>query len=170
MPAITTSSPAPGARIADADLARLDNAEFNRIYRALLDHLVMIVRRQSLTAGEFLEFAKRFGELQRHPQSRYRHPKHPEILVLSNAADAADAADADNQRTPAAVILQYALEIAADSETELTSRAAHPEFRYRHRWQVGDVMIWDNRCVMHSRERGTATARTLYQIAVTEHV
>jgi alpha-ketoglutarate-dependent 2,4-dichlorophenoxyacetate dioxygenase len=24
-----------------------------------------------------------------------------------------------------------------------------PEFRYRHRWREGDLVIWDNRCVLH---------------------
>ncbi len=24
-----------------------------------------------------------------------------------------------------------------------------PEFIYRHRWQVGDLVMWDNRCTMH---------------------
>ena len=24
-----------------------------------------------------------------------------------------------------------------------------PEFRYRHRWREGDLVVWDNRCVLH---------------------
>jgi taurine dioxygenase len=24
-----------------------------------------------------------------------------------------------------------------------------PEFTYRHRWTVGDIVMWDNRCTMH---------------------
>jgi hypothetical protein len=24
-----------------------------------------------------------------------------------------------------------------------------PQFVYRHKWQVGDLVIWDNRCTMH---------------------
>jgi len=31
----------------------------------------------------------------------------------------------------------------------LYTHATQPEFIYRHRWQQGDVVIWDNRCVMH---------------------
>src|SRR3546814_18990258 len=31
----------------------------------------------------------------------------------------------------------------------LTDRATMHENIYRHRWQVGDVMLWDNRCAMH---------------------
>lgn len=32
---------------------------------------------------------------------------------------------------------------------DLIARATRPEDRYEHRWQVGDMLIWDNRCVLH---------------------
>lgn len=32
---------------------------------------------------------------------------------------------------------------------ELTEFATQPAFVYRHRWQAGDLVIWDNRCTMH---------------------
>ena len=32
---------------------------------------------------------------------------------------------------------------------DLVARATAPEFRYQHRWQVDDLLIWDNRCVLH---------------------
>jgi alpha-ketoglutarate-dependent 2,4-dichlorophenoxyacetate dioxygenase len=32
---------------------------------------------------------------------------------------------------------------------DLVTRATPPENRYRHQWQVGDLLIWDNRCVLH---------------------
>ena len=32
---------------------------------------------------------------------------------------------------------------------DLVTRATAPEHRYRHRWRVGDLLIWDNRCVLH---------------------
>ena len=31
----------------------------------------------------------------------------------------------------------------------LAARATRAENIYRHRWQVGDVLMWDNRCTMH---------------------
>ena len=31
----------------------------------------------------------------------------------------------------------------------LTRQATQPENIYRHRWAVGDVLLWDNRCAMH---------------------
>ena len=35
------------------------------------------------------------------------------------------------------------------------------EFIYRHRWQPGDVLIWDNRCTMHRREAFDPAARRI---------
>jgi alpha-ketoglutarate-dependent 2,4-dichlorophenoxyacetate dioxygenase len=32
---------------------------------------------------------------------------------------------------------------------ELLEQVTRPEFRYRHEWQAGDLVIWDNRCVLH---------------------
>jgi alpha-ketoglutarate-dependent 2,4-dichlorophenoxyacetate dioxygenase len=31
----------------------------------------------------------------------------------------------------------------------LLDHVTQPEFRYRHEWQQGDLVIWDNRCVLH---------------------
>jgi taurine dioxygenase/putative 2-oxoglutarate oxygenase len=31
----------------------------------------------------------------------------------------------------------------------LQEHSRSPEFVYRHRWQVGDGMLWDNRCTLH---------------------
>ena len=32
---------------------------------------------------------------------------------------------------------------------DLIEHATQPQFVYRHRWNVGDLVIWDNRCTMH---------------------
>lgn len=32
---------------------------------------------------------------------------------------------------------------------ELTGYMIQPEAEYRHRWRVGDIVIWDNRCSVH---------------------
>jgi alpha-ketoglutarate-dependent taurine dioxygenase len=31
----------------------------------------------------------------------------------------------------------------------LINEVTRPESVYHHRWQVGDFMIWDNRCILH---------------------
>ncbi len=35
---------------------------------------------------------------------------------------------------------------------EIYAYATRPEFVYRHRWQVGDIVMWDNGLTMHRRE------------------
>ncbi len=32
---------------------------------------------------------------------------------------------------------------------ELVAHATQPRFCYRHKWQQGDIVIWDDRCTMH---------------------
>ena len=33
---------------------------------------------------------------------------------------------------------------------ELTEAAIRPEHVYGHDWQPGDVVLWDNRCLLHA--------------------
>ena len=32
---------------------------------------------------------------------------------------------------------------------DLTERMIQPGAEYRHKWRVGDIVIWDNRCMVH---------------------
>jgi alpha-ketoglutarate-dependent 2,4-dichlorophenoxyacetate dioxygenase len=32
---------------------------------------------------------------------------------------------------------------------QLLDHVTQPRFRYRHEWQEGDLVVWDNRCVLH---------------------
>jgi len=32
---------------------------------------------------------------------------------------------------------------------ELNALAVHPDLTYEHRWKTGQLLVWDNRCVMH---------------------
>jgi alpha-ketoglutarate-dependent 2,4-dichlorophenoxyacetate dioxygenase len=36
---------------------------------------------------------------------------------------------------------------------ELTEHATQREFVYSHKWRVGDLVVWDNRTVMHRARR-----------------
>ena len=44
---------------------------------------------------------------------------------------------------------------------EIYEAATHSQFIYRHRWQVGDVVLWDNGMTMHRREPFDPAARRL---------
>jgi taurine dioxygenase len=36
-----------------------------------------------------------------------------------------------------------------------------PEFTYQHKWKVGDIMMWDNRCSAHARTDFDGSQRRL---------
>ena len=49
---------------------------------------------------------------------------------------------------------------------ELYEHATQPKYEYRHQWRVGDMVIWDNRSVMHqaNADYDPAEYRYLYRI------
>ena len=52
----------------------------------------------------------------------------------------------------------------AESEAlldELWAHATQPHLTFRQQWQVGDVLIWDNRCTLHRRDSFDPDARRL---------
>lgn len=44
---------------------------------------------------------------------------------------------------------------------DLWAVATRPEFVYEHVWNVGDVLMWDNRCAMHRREEFDGNQRRI---------
>ncbi|AQH05915.1 MULTISPECIES: alpha-ketoglutarate-dependent 2,4-dichlorophenoxyacetate dioxygenase [Burkholderiaceae] len=50
---------------------------------------------------------------------------------------------------------------------ELLEHATQREFVYRHRWNVGDLVMWDNRCVLHRGRRYDISARRELRRATT---
>ncbi len=55
------------------------------------------------------------------------------------------------------------LELAASEALldELWDFVARREFAWEHVWQVGDLVLWDNRCTMHRRDPFDASARRI---------
>ena len=52
----------------------------------------------------------------------------------------------------------------AESEVlldQLWAKCTDPKLVYRHQWRVGDVLMWDNRCVLHRRDAFDAGARRI---------
>ena len=79
-----------GAEVVGIDLNRpLSESEFGGIYRAFLDHGVLLLRGQKITREQHIEFSRRFGELDRHDSlPRDRHPEYPELLMVTNLPQA----------------------------------------------------------------------------------
>ena len=43
----------------------------------------------------------------------------------------------------------------------LWAHATRPEYCFAHRWQVGDLLVWDNRATLHRRDPFDETARRI---------
>ncbi len=58
---------------------------------------------------------------------------------------------------------------------DLTAHATQPEFVYRHDWQIGDLVMWDNGLVLHRRdpfdtEQNRLLKRTTVRLSPEQHI
>src|ERR1043165_4645243 len=63
-----------GAEVRGLDLREMNTTDFEGIYRAWLDHQVLLFRNQQLSDDDLIVFSRRFGELDWAPiQETGRH-------------------------------------------------------------------------------------------------
>lgn len=227
-----------GGVVHDVDLRSLDDAQFAAIQASFAEHLVLAFPGQDLTIEDQLAFARRWGQLQRHPF--YRGAEYPELMRLENRGKAKDPnehwhSDMSYELTPPKITMLYALDapaiggdtafanqhlafngLSATLQEQLRTmnafhtaeglarlykrdpadapRAIHPvvrrhedrgddalyvcrsfttkfegwrtaesrglldtlfehsarpDFQARHQWNAGDLVMWDNRSVLH---------------------
>jgi taurine dioxygenase len=65
-----------------------------------------------------------------------------------------------------AKVTQLNGQIGATILAFLFQHLMRPEFQYRHRWQEGDLMIWDNRCTLHYVVNDYDAPRRMHRISV----
>jgi len=55
---------------------------------------------------------------------------------------------------------------------ELLTHATQPQYEYRHRWRRGDLVMWDNRCLLHKAngDYDMQQVRYLYRIMLKGNV
>ena len=256
-----------GAEVRCGDVRDLSVAGFEAVHQAALDHLVILIRGQSLTDPQLIAFGHKFGTLDCAPLARTGKEKaraHPEIVVVSNVTEDGQAigvlrdaevvwhSDNSYREQPLSFSALYALEIPpvggntgfanmylaletlspalrAQSEGRtlkhdmtynsagdlragfqpvsdvrdapgpshpiirthadtgydalylgrrpnayinglsvdkseallgaLWTHATRPQLTWHHVWRPGDILMWDNRCVMHHRDPFDAGAR-----------
>lgn len=74
-----------GAEVSGIDLAQtLTDSQLADIYRAFLDHQVVVFRDQRLTPEQHIAFSGCFGDIDVNVRSRFNKPGYPEIFVVSN--------------------------------------------------------------------------------------
>jgi taurine dioxygenase len=259
-----------GAEVRGVDLGEFDEAAIDAVTEAWHGHLVLLFRDQTAGDAAFLEFSRRFGELDRAPitvTGKPHRPDLPELAVISNVVENGRAigslgnfeavwhTDMSYNKDPPRASLLYAKEIPpsggdtsfcnmyaaydrlsdelkrkiatlsckhdsshnstgqarsgfddsfarredipgavhplvcvhpetgrkvlylgrrgnayivelaeAESEAlldELWRTTTRPELVLCHRWRVGDVVMWDNRCTMHRRDEFAAHSRRI---------
>jgi len=86
--AVTPLSSALGAQIHGIDAAAIDDAGFERVRAAWLEHLVLLFRNQRLDDRALVDFTSSFGELEEAPLFGGRRyvEEHPEVMIISNVA------------------------------------------------------------------------------------
>jgi taurine dioxygenase len=258
-----------GAEVRCGDVRALDDTAFAAVYRAWLEHLVILICGQTLSDPELIAFGRRLGELDTAPYAKTGKEKardHPEVIVVSNVMqdgkpigvlrDAEVVWHSDNsyRDMPLTFSALHALEVpasggdtgfanmylaletlpadlrkrieqltlkhdmtynsagdlregfqpvndvrdapgpshpvvrthpetghnalylgrrpnayinglpVAESEQLLNALWAHatqPQITWHHQWRAGDILIWDNRCVMHHRDPFAPGARRI---------
>ena len=120
-----------GADVYGIDLSRpLSPAAFDAIETAFHQRAVLCLRQQRLTELQFIDFARRFGEVERIFLTHYAHPQYPEIMLVSNIqengrpighADAGRVWHTDMSYTarPPRLTMLYALEVPMENGVTL---------------------------------------------------
>jgi taurine dioxygenase len=128
---VVPSSSVIGAEIRELDLATPLNADtFTKLEAAFDKHAVICIRSQRLSEQQLVEFARRFGDVERIFLTHYAHPRYPEIMLVSNIkVDGRDIGHADAGRVwhtdmsytarPPRATLLYAIEVPFESGVAL---------------------------------------------------
>ena len=88
---------------------------------------------------------------------------HP--LVRTHPVTGRDALFLGRRRN--AYIVGLPLEESEALLDELWAHATQPQFTWHHQWRKGDLLLWDNRCVMHRRDSfDPSTRRVMHRTQV----
>lgn len=115
-----------GAEITGIDLSQpVSDDDFARIVNVLHEREVIVFKRQDITAEQHIAFSRRFGDLERHVRTDKCRPGYTTKIVGMS-----------DEESEALL-------------SELFAHAVRPEFIYTHKWEVGDLLFWDNCATQH---------------------
>ncbi len=75
-----------GAEVSGLDMANVDSSTRDELWKAWLDHKVLVLRDQHITIEEHIAFGRLFGELEVHPFTEGIEG-YPEIVLLEAGGD-----------------------------------------------------------------------------------
>jgi taurine dioxygenase len=110
--------------------------------RAMLDGLVLHHSYQHFMAN------REYGRMELSEQQKRDNPDVFHPLIRSHPADGRKALWVSTGTVKGIV----GMEIGAALKLidELVDFVTREEFVYRHKWRVGDLLVWDNRCTLHT--------------------
>jgi taurine dioxygenase len=114
-----------GAEVRGVDLSHpLTENDLASVLKSFQRHLLLVFPAQHIDEAQLIAFSRRFGDLQVHVLDQYRHPRFPEIYVLSNVDKAGNPtgshpdkgtlvwhSDLSFQKRPALATILYGIEV-----------------------------------------------------------
>jgi taurine dioxygenase len=76
-----------GVELIDCDVRVLDPNSLQQILSLVYKYKLVVLRGQSLSKDDYLEFARQLGTPQIYPNPNYHHPDYSEIFVSSNVPE-----------------------------------------------------------------------------------
>jgi alpha-ketoglutarate-dependent 2,4-dichlorophenoxyacetate dioxygenase len=154
---LPSSGPMGGGETEFADLRAawdaLPDARKRKLQGLVVEHSIFRSRSQI----GFADFNDEiFRQLPPVPQALVRHHRYSGRTSLYLASHASH-------------IIGWPVEEGRALIEELIALATQPQFVYQHRWTVGDLVIWDNRCTMHrGRPYDDTQRRVLHRTTVSD--
>jgi taurine dioxygenase len=119
-----------GIEVSGVDLRSASPATLNQILRFLNDHGALVVRDQSLSPQELVEFTHLFGKPAYNPRKEFTVPGCPDVFIISNkVVDGKPVGDADAgtgwhfdmpyERLPGYCTLLHAIEVPEEGSDTL---------------------------------------------------
>ena len=154
---LPSQGPMGGGETEFADLRAawdaLPEARQRELDGLVVEHSIFRSRRQ-LGFADFND--EIFKQLPPVPQALVRHHRYSGRTSLYLASHASH-------------IVGWPVEQGTALIEELIAFATEPQFVYQHRWTVGDLVIWDNRCTMHrGRPYDDTQRRVLHRTTVSD--
>jgi taurine dioxygenase len=166
-----------GAEVRGVDLR--DASLFEELKGAFYRHQVLVVRGQTLTPTEFLQFARRIGPPEPHVIDQFHHPEHADILILSNRtkdgkpvglADAGTYFHTDYSylEVPARATMLYSVEVPKRGGDTLFANqyAAYDDLQADMKARIRDLVAlhhYGNRDDLDKKSRTVASVLTAEQ-------
>ncbi|MBV8118439.1 MAG: TauD/TfdA family dioxygenase [Alphaproteobacteria bacterium] len=132
----------------------LPEARQRKLERLIVEHSIFRSRSQIGFADFNDEIFKQLPPVQQALVRHHRYSGRTSLYLASHASH----------------IVGWPAEDGRKLIEELIAFATQPQFVYQHRWTIGDLVMWDNRCTMHrGRPYDDTQRRVLHRTTVSDY-